>query len=35
VRASAEAFLHAVNKAAAARSLDTERLAATSEIGGV
>jgi len=35
VRASAEAFLHAVNKAAAARSLEGERLAATSEIGGV
>ena len=35
VRASAEAFLHAVNKAAAARSLEGARMAATSEIGGV
>lgn len=34
VRASAEAFLHAINKAAAARSLEGERVAATSEIGG-
>jgi 2-isopropylmalate synthase len=35
VRASAEAFLHAVNKAAAARNHGGERVAATSEIGGV
>jgi 2-isopropylmalate synthase len=35
VRASAEAFLHAVNKAATARSLEGARMAAATEIGGV
>ena len=35
VRASAEAFLHAVNKAAAARNLGEGHSMATSEIGGV
>ena len=35
VRASAEAFLHAVNKAAAARSLEGERVVAASDFGGV
>jgi 2-isopropylmalate synthase len=35
VRASAEAFLHAVNKAAAARSLEGSKVAAASEMGGV
>jgi 2-isopropylmalate synthase len=35
VRASAEAFLHAVNKAAAARALEESHLAATSDTWGV
>lgn len=35
VRASAEAFLHAVNKAAAARTLEAGHSMATSKIGGV
>ncbi|MDH3208599.1 MAG: 2-isopropylmalate synthase [Gemmatimonadota bacterium] len=35
VRASAEALLHAVNKAAAARSLEAGHAMATSEVGGV
>jgi 2-isopropylmalate synthase len=35
VRASAEAYLHAVNKAAAARQLEASHLAATSDAWGV
>ena len=35
VLASAEAYLHAVNKAAAARLLEEEHLAATSDVWGV
>jgi 2-isopropylmalate synthase len=35
VRASAEALLHAVNKAAAARSLEESHIAATSDSWGV